>query len=154
MKRARKKLVMSYFTIYGTCDTYEDSSYERDITDDAGNAGKEIIPQVTISLAVPGNRDLVRVSFGADTMPKRDVAMKWEDSGSQLLKVVADIMTVKGGYKNKRAWALASFHGMSISEASEAESKQLAAERKAAKLVAKQRRQEARNRKSNNAKVA
>lgn len=134
-----------YFTIYGICDGVEDTSYDREVEDpkDSEKTITEKVPQTTFSLAVPGNRDLVRVSFGADVMPSSNLALKWEES-STMLKVSADILSVKSGIKAKRAWAFASFHGMGIGEAPPAEVKILKDERKKVKDAAKAKREAAR----------
>lgn len=139
---------MSYFTVYGTCESFEDTSYTREI-DDPINDGQtiiEIVKQMSISLAVPGNRDLVRVSFGIDAMPDMKQAQQWEDNGTVLLKVSADICTLKTGVKNKRHYALVSYHGVGVQEASSSDVKALSEERKTLKARSKERRDAERKR--------
>lgn len=133
-----------YITLYGTCESYDDSSYQREVEQSDGTMKTETVQQFTLSLAIPGMRDLVRISFGVDTAPKREQAARWEEQGTVMLKVSADKMNLASGIRGKKAWAVVSFHGMSVSEAAADEVSKLTAERKAAKAVAKQRREAAR----------
>lgn len=133
-----------YITLFGTCESYDDSSYPRQVEQEDGSTKTEMVPQFTLSLAIPGMRDLVRVSFGEDTAPKRDQAAKWEEQGTTMLKVSADKMNLASGIRGKKSWAVVSFHGMSAVEASSDEVSRLTVERKAAKAASKQRRDAAR----------
>lgn len=134
---------MSYFTIYGNCESIDDSSYERDVPDpeNEDNTIKETVPQVTITLQIPGMRDLVRASFGVDTMPKVDQANAWEDKGV-MLRISADKSTTTSGVRGKKAWAVTSYHGLSVQEATAQEVKANNDERKLLKVKAKARRDE------------
>lgn len=133
-----------YITIYGICESFDDSSYLRQVEQEDGSTETEMVPQATLVLAIPGMRDLMKISFGADTMPKKDQAAKWEEQGTTMLKVSADKMNLASGIRGKKAWAVCSFHGMAVAEASSDEISKLAVERKAAKAIAKKRRDDMR----------
>jgi hypothetical protein len=124
--------------LFGTVESYDDASYSRDVEQADGSITQEPVQQWTLTLAVSGMRDLVKVNIGKDFGVATQKAQQWEDAGNVLVKVFADKYTLTTGIRNKKAWGVISFHAMAMPvEASADEIKALATARKQVKAAQK-----------------
>ena len=127
-----------YFTIYGTCESIDDASYPRKVEQEDGTEKTEIVSQNQVTLTIPGMRDVVKVTFAGDVK----VDQQWEDK-LMMVKVTCDKFTTSSGIRNKKAWAVVAFHGLTIERADDRGVDELNKVRKVAKDIAKQKRQAA-----------
>jgi hypothetical protein len=129
---------MSYFEITAKVEEVNESSYTQQSTG-------EVITKVQLSLVVPAMRERVLCELPLEAAPKTDLLDRWEMEESWVV-VSADGMRALGFARSnvrageKAVGALVIFQGSAVREASAEERKRLQEARKAAKLLAKQRR--------------
>src|SRR5262245_35213068 len=129
---------VSYFEITAKVEEVNESSYTQQSTG-------EVITKIQLSLVVPAMRERVLCELPLEAAPKTDLLDKWEMEESWVV-VSAEGMRALGFTRNnvraseKAVGALVIFQGTAVREATPEERKRLQEARKAAKLVAKQRR--------------
>jgi hypothetical protein len=129
---------MSYFEITAKVEEVNESSYTQQSTG-------EIVTKIQLSLVVPAMRERVLCELPLEAAPKTDLLDRWEMEESWVV-VSADGMRALGFARSnvrageKAVGALVIFQGSAVREATAEERKRLQEARKAAKLLAKQRR--------------
>ena len=129
-----------YYTIFGHVDTFDDSSYERDVKEN-GKTVTKTVQQFTLNLIVPGQAEMTKVSIPGPLAPSPADMDKWEDA-SPWIKVQADALRLMKGETDGRGWAMVSFNATSIGVATAQEQADLNKARKALKAKKTTERQQ------------
>lgn len=139
-----------YYRIFGYVDTIDDASYPRMEKQSDGSKKEVMVKQFTFNLRIPGQKDFTRVTVleEVEGFPNKDTRDKWEDVET-LVVVEADRLTTVagGGDEGSKAWAFASFNGIKIDAASQADSQAIKQRRKTIKEQHHTRREQARKEK-------
>ncbi|HEX8982375.1 MAG TPA: hypothetical protein VF792_06390 [Ktedonobacterales bacterium] len=129
---------MSYIEITGKCEEVDENSYTNPSTG-------EIVTRIRLSLVLPTMRDRISCELPLDKAPKPDLLDRWEldeawvvVSAESMRALAFERLNARAG--EKPVGAMVVFSAVDVREASADERKRLQEERKAQKLLAKQRR--------------
>jgi hypothetical protein len=135
-----------YITFRGRVDSFEDTTYTRQVKQKDGSLRDETVQRYQLILSLPGSQEPIRVDVSPERIPDLPtlaILEQWELDESWVVATCDSTRLAKGS-TDDRAWALVSFSGAHVQVMNETERKTMLTARRDFKQARKAKAQAAR----------